>query len=96
MVTDETVQSVRNFPTFLRNVSTFVPDQTLSQQKKAVVFPLAAVTLSNLALLPQILRIISCRTQDSFPLCVFPPQSKRTFHVYKAHPRTNHADSEAD
>ena len=93
MVRGETVQSVRNFPTFPHNVRIFLPDYTMSQQKKAVVLLLAAVTISNLALLSQIL-IIFCHTQDLFPLCVCPSRSKRTFLIYQAHPRTNHEHSE--
>jgi hypothetical protein len=90
MVRGETVQSDRNSPTFLRNVSTFLPDYKMSQIK-AVVFLFAAVTISNLALLLQIENKF-LRTKDLFPLCVFPSQSKRTFLIYKAHPKTNHAD----
>jgi len=37
------------------------------------------VTLSNFALLPQILRIMSCCTQDLFPLCVFRHKAKEHF-----------------
>ena len=54
MVRGETVQSVRDFPTFLCNVSIFLPDCRMSQQKKSLVFLFAAVTISNLALLLQI------------------------------------------